>query len=115
MELQNNAVSSSSVLKSWSSAETLTFSDLDEDPEVANFVNENTCAVCRQKPSLSTCGKLASQWLERNICCLVVNNIVYLKCRSCYKVFHLSCIAQPLSVEELRDYIEEDYCCDRCC
>lgn len=109
-DLQDEEVSSSSYMHRSCSAETLCFdSETDTDSN-----NEYSCRICQLTPSPETVQELAVQWFDRNSSVLLVNNIVYLRCRSCLGVFHLSCIGTNLTVDNLRDLCEEDFCCEYC-
>lgn len=107
MDLQDSSVSSS--LKSWSSQETVCFGT---EGELEN--SEFACAVCRIPPPEEFCEELNRQWEENNSCLLVANNIVYLKCRVCHKLHHLSCISETITADDLVTYQEEDYSCILC-
>ena len=111
MDLQDGSVSTTS--SRWDSTETLSFSDSYSDTEL-DFVKENSCCVCRQRHTISMCIEISNQWLERGICVIICRNKVFLKCRQCTNLYHLGCLRETVSVDDIRMYTEEDYCCSTC-
>ena len=116
---QNNEISST--LRSWGSTETLCFGDLDNDYDTSSLssveleiIQRNTCFNCAHKEPLDICIEIDNEWVEKNICVIVVRNTIYLKCRGCFRLFHLACLQQAITVYQLRDWTEEDFTCIHC-
>ena len=116
MNVQSNIVSST--LKSWASAETVCFGDsdaiYDTDSLEWAIIRRNTCVNCKKEESLDICAEIDREWLEKNLCLIIVRNTIYLKCRRCFRLFHLACLDFTVSVYQLRDWSEEDFSCPHC-
>ena len=81
------------------SAETVTFSDHDED-----LIK---CAYC-----LERCPELEID--AENTSLKIINNIVWLQCALCHRYFHLSCVEDKIRLDDLLFIIEQSYSCPVC-
>ena len=83
-EEQSEVVSSTAQIHRWNSAETLSFEEECNTGEIDSELED---------------------FLKQNRCSI---------CWVCLRFFHLTCMTTNITVEDLRDYIEEDFCCTNC-
>ena len=94
-----------------SECETVCFSD---DSEVELFDITHRCSIC--KIVNAQCLNLAQACIYENDtdCVVIVNNIVWLRCNSCKRFFHLKCVQIKYSLSDLLEIVGQGYVCGAC-
>lgn len=94
-----------------SECDTECFSD---DSEVEVFEINHRCSICKvvNADSLSLAQACIND--TDTECVIIANNIVWLRCMSCKRFFHLKCCPIKYNLADLLDIIEGQYMCVNC-
>ena len=73
----------------------------------AETIAYNTCNICES-------GHVVSNVCQCDDHVLLENNIVFLKCFECQRLFHLQCISEKIDLDKLLTVVETGYLCSLC-